>query len=196
MNQGTHFFIKMYLSHFILEKGWSWLCVRSQLETGTDFYILTQVFLTIVALLSHLGWGCSTVGHWGPKALRLPMVLTSVSCPQLTLAKNPADYDNLQSFPKQTTSKTSRVLSDFTPHEKHYITQKQYRNREWMKNFAKFLANVDTFSLNTTILLRILYLFFSFFLPFHLDTPLESMFWWNGICMNPSPSISPFSFFH
>ena len=65
-------------------KGWCWLCVRGELETGTDCYILTQVLLIIAALLSHLGWGCSTVGHWGPKALCLPLALTSASCPQLT----------------------------------------------------------------------------------------------------------------
>ena len=48
---------------------------------------LTQVLLmTIAALLSHLGWGCSTVGHWGPKALCLPLALTSASCLQLTRA--------------------------------------------------------------------------------------------------------------
>ena len=28
--------------------------------------------------------GCSTVGHWGPKALCLPLALTSASCLQLT----------------------------------------------------------------------------------------------------------------
>ena len=28
--------------------------------------------------------GCSTVGHWGPKALCLPLALNSASCPQLT----------------------------------------------------------------------------------------------------------------
>ena len=38
--------------------------------------ILTQVLLTIAALLSHLGWSCSTVGHWGLKALCLPLALT------------------------------------------------------------------------------------------------------------------------
>ena len=84
MNERTHFFIKIYLSHFILERvdvgcvwGVSW-------RQGQDCYILTQVLLTIAALLSHLGWGCSTVGHWGPKALSLPLALTSASCPQLT----------------------------------------------------------------------------------------------------------------
>ena len=65
-------------------KGWCWLSVRGELETGTDWNILTQVFLTIAAHLSHLGWGCSTVGHWGPKALCLPLFLTSASCLQLT----------------------------------------------------------------------------------------------------------------
>ena len=52
-------------------KGWCWLCVRGKVETGTDYYILTQVLLTIAALLSHFGRGCSTVGHWGPQALSL-----------------------------------------------------------------------------------------------------------------------------
>ena len=35
-------------------KGWCWLCVRGELETGTDCYILTQFLLTIALLLSHL----------------------------------------------------------------------------------------------------------------------------------------------
>ena len=39
------------------QKGWRWLCVRGELETGTDCYILTQVLLTITAFLSHLGLG-------------------------------------------------------------------------------------------------------------------------------------------
>ena len=41
INEWTHFFIKIYLSHFI-RKGWCWLCVRSELEMETDCYILTQ----------------------------------------------------------------------------------------------------------------------------------------------------------
>ena len=36
MNKRIHFFIKIYLSHFI---GWCLLCVRDELETGTDCYI-------------------------------------------------------------------------------------------------------------------------------------------------------------
>ena len=65
-------------------KGWCWLCVRGELETGTDCCILSQVLLTIAALLSHIGWGCSTVTLWGPKALCQPLALISASCPQLT----------------------------------------------------------------------------------------------------------------
>ena len=52
-------------------KGWCWLCVRSELETWTDCYILTESSSTRAALLPHLGWGFSTVGHWGPQALSL-----------------------------------------------------------------------------------------------------------------------------
>ena len=84
MNERIHFFIKNISLTLYSRKGWCWLCVRGELETGTDCYILTQVLLTIAALLSHLGWGCSTVGHWGLKALCLPLALTSESCPQLT----------------------------------------------------------------------------------------------------------------
>ena len=65
-------------------KGWYWLCVRGELETRTGGYILTKVLLTIAALLSHLGLGCSTICHWEPKALCLPLALTSASYPQLT----------------------------------------------------------------------------------------------------------------
>ena len=65
-------------------KGDVLLCVRDELETGTHCYILTQVLLaTIAAILPHLGWGCSIVGHWGPKPLCLPLALTSASCLQL-----------------------------------------------------------------------------------------------------------------
>ena len=53
-------------------------------ETKTDCYIDPSSSSTIAALLSHLGLGCSTVGHWGPKALCLKLVLTSASCLQLT----------------------------------------------------------------------------------------------------------------
>ena len=41
MNERTHFFIKISLTLYS-RKGWCWLCVRGELETGTDCYILTQ----------------------------------------------------------------------------------------------------------------------------------------------------------
>ena len=80
-NERTHIFIKNISLTLYSRKGWCWLCGRGTLETRTDCYILTQVLLTIAVLLSHLGWGCPTVGHW---ALCLPLALTSASCPQLT----------------------------------------------------------------------------------------------------------------
>ena len=49
-------------------KGGVLLCVRDRWRLGPTV-ILTQVLLfTIAALLSHLGWGCSTVGRWGPQS--------------------------------------------------------------------------------------------------------------------------------
>ena len=64
----THFFIKIYLSHLILErvvkglqKSWYWLCVRGELETEQTATYWPQVPLTIAAILSHsvglLNWG-------------------------------------------------------------------------------------------------------------------------------------------
>ena len=65
-NERTNMLLyKNIISHTLFLKGWCWLCVRDELETGTDCYIDPAV------LLSHLGWGCSTVGHWGPQALSL-----------------------------------------------------------------------------------------------------------------------------
>ena len=61
MNERTHFFIKIYVSH------WCWLCVRGDLETGTDCYILTQSS-SDHSSTSFASWlGCSTVDHWGPR---------------------------------------------------------------------------------------------------------------------------------
>ena len=78
LNERTHFFIKIYLSHLI-RKGWCWLCVRGELETGTDYYILTQSFSENSSTSFAFWLGCLTVGHWGPKALRLPLTLNSAS---------------------------------------------------------------------------------------------------------------------
>ena len=66
---------KIYLLLFILErvakglrKGWSWLCVRGELETRTGCNILTQSFSRNHSSTSSSSWlGYSTGGHWGPK---------------------------------------------------------------------------------------------------------------------------------
>ena len=42
MNERTHFFIKNIPLTFYSQKGWCWLCVRGELEMGTDCNILTQ----------------------------------------------------------------------------------------------------------------------------------------------------------
>ena len=66
MNERTHFFIKIYLSHFI-RKVWCWLCVRGELEMETDCYILTPRSSDHSSTSFSFWLGCSTVGHWGPK---------------------------------------------------------------------------------------------------------------------------------
>ena len=91
MNERTHFFIKIYLSHFILERvdvGCVWEMSWRRGQTATYW---PKVLLTIAALLSHLGWGCLTVGYWGlqadshagilsPNWLQLQLELTQSVC--------------------------------------------------------------------------------------------------------------------
>ena len=73
-----------YISHTWFSKGLMLVvCVRGDLETGTDCYILTQSSAGHSST-SFTSWlACSTVGHWGPKALCLELVLTPASCAQL-----------------------------------------------------------------------------------------------------------------
>ena len=71
MNERTHFVIKIYLSHFILERvdvDCVWEVSWRQGQTVTYW---PKVLLTIAALLPDLGWGCSTVSYWGLQALSL-----------------------------------------------------------------------------------------------------------------------------
>ena len=82
MNERTHFFIKNISHTLYSQKGWCWLWEVSEDKDGLLFW--PKVFLTIAALLPHRGWGCSTMGHWGLKALCLPLALNSASCLQLT----------------------------------------------------------------------------------------------------------------
>ena len=70
MNERTLFFMKIYLPHFI-RKGWCWLCVRGELETGTDCYILTQSS-SEHSSTSFSSWlGLLNRGHWGMQPLSL-----------------------------------------------------------------------------------------------------------------------------
>ena len=63
--------------------------MRDELETGTDYYIDPKFFFDYSST-SFWSWlGCSTVGHWGPKALCLPLAHTPASCPRLTQAVCP-----------------------------------------------------------------------------------------------------------
>ena len=50
-------------------KGWCWLCVRGELETETDCYILTPSSSDQSSTSSTFWLGCLTVGYWGPQAL-------------------------------------------------------------------------------------------------------------------------------
>ena len=82
MNERTHFFIKIYLSHFILERvdGCVWEVSWRQGPTA----ILTQVLLTIASFLSHLGWVAQPWVTEGPKPSVCKLVLTLASSLQLT----------------------------------------------------------------------------------------------------------------
>ena len=85
MNKRTHFFIKIYLPHFILERvdvGCVWEMSWRQGQT----VILTQRSSDHSSTSSSSWLDCLTVGHWGPIAYRLPLALISASCLQLTQA--------------------------------------------------------------------------------------------------------------
>ena len=57
MNERTHFFIKIYISHTLFSM-FLW-CVRDEWRQGQTAILTQLLLLTIAALLPHLGWGCS-----------------------------------------------------------------------------------------------------------------------------------------
>ena len=74
---------KKYISHTLFSKGLMFLVCERWVETRTDCYF--DPSSSDYSSTSFLTWlVCSTVGHWGPKALYLPLTLNSASCPQLT----------------------------------------------------------------------------------------------------------------
>ena len=82
MNKRIHFFIKIYLTLYF-RKG-DICCVREMSGDKDGLLYWPSSSSTIAALLSQSGLCCSTVGHWGPKALCLELVLKSASCLPLT----------------------------------------------------------------------------------------------------------------
>ena len=66
MNERTHFFIKIYLSHFILERVMFLVCER-WVGDGDRLLFWSKVLLSIAALLSHLGWVAQPWVTEGPK---------------------------------------------------------------------------------------------------------------------------------
>ena len=70
MNERIHFFIKIYLSHFILERVMFLVCER-WVETRMDCYFDPSSSSTIAALLSHLSWVAQPWVTEGCKVLSL-----------------------------------------------------------------------------------------------------------------------------
>ena len=70
-------------------KGWCFLCVRGELEMGTDCYILTQSSSsTIAALLSHSRWAAQPWVTEGHKPSVCKLILTLASCPPTETTTN------------------------------------------------------------------------------------------------------------
>ena len=66
MNELTHFFIKIYLSHFILERAMFVVCERWFGDGHRLLYY--PKFIFDHSSTSFSSWlGCSTAGHWGPQ---------------------------------------------------------------------------------------------------------------------------------
>ena len=83
-NERTNILLyKIYLSYFILERVMFLVCERW--AGNGDRLLHINPSSSDHSSTSFSSWpGCSTVGHWGPKALCLPLALNSASCPQLT----------------------------------------------------------------------------------------------------------------
>ena len=78
MNKQTRFFIKNISLTLYSRKGWCWLCVRGELEMGTDCYILTPSSSDHSSTSFAFRLGCSTMGH---KLSVCKLILMLASCP-------------------------------------------------------------------------------------------------------------------
>ena len=84
-DERTHFFRKIYLSHFIrngCERVAKGLCVRGELETEQTATYWPQIPLSLAALLSRSA-GPLNRGSWGPISLYWVLVLSTASYLQL-----------------------------------------------------------------------------------------------------------------
>ena len=61
MNERTHFFIKISISHTLFSM-FLW-CVRNEWRQGQTAVLTQLLLLTLAALLSYLGRGCTTRGR-------------------------------------------------------------------------------------------------------------------------------------
>ena len=83
----THFFRKIYLSHFILErvaKGFMLVMCERGVGDGTGCHILTPSSFVLQQLFFLILLGCLT-GVLRAQALSLVLALTTASCPQMEL---------------------------------------------------------------------------------------------------------------
>ena len=86
MNERTHFFIKICISHTLFSKGFMFLwCMRDGWRQGQTAILTQLLFLTIARCVifknplstsPHLGWCCLTGGRWGPQPLFCKLALT------------------------------------------------------------------------------------------------------------------------
>ena len=84
MNERTHFFIKIYLSHFILERVDVGRVLEVSWRRGQTATYWPQVLLTIAALLSHSGWAAQPWVTEGPKPSVYRWLLIRYLVPQRT----------------------------------------------------------------------------------------------------------------
>ena len=83
MNKRTYFFIKKYITHTLFSK-WLMSVVCERWVGDEDKLLHIDPSSSGHSITSSSSWlGFSTVGHWGSKALCLPLALTLASCPQL-----------------------------------------------------------------------------------------------------------------
>ena len=89
MNERTHFFIKIYLSHFILERVDAGCVLEVSWRWGQTATYWPKVIFTIAALLSHSDWAAQPWDTEGRKPSVCKLILTLASCPPTDSNSNP-----------------------------------------------------------------------------------------------------------